>query len=126
MQNLSQNQPSKKQLDSKSGTKSKPISKRVEKELQEASLVTNEKTHARRFVDNIDKMRNPHIRDCVSLSEKYGTIEDYSKCQEQRDLENYKSFINSSAYDDIKETESEIGKKLTLINLRKISGMHDD
>lgn len=85
-----------------------------------------EKTPAERFMDNIDRMRNPHIRDCVSLSEKYGTIEDYSEYQEQRDLENYKSFINSSAYDDVKDVESEIGKQLTLSNLRKISGMHDD
>lgn len=71
-------------------------------------------------------MKNPHIRDCVSLSEKEGTIEDYSVYQEQNDLEKYRSFINSSAYDDIKETEPEMGKQLTLTNLRKISGMHDD
>lgn len=85
-----------------------------------------EKTHVEKFTDNITNMRNPHIRDCVSLSEKYGAIEDYSGYQEQRDLENYKSFINSSAYDDVKEAESEIEKQLTLIKLRKISGMHDD
>ena len=48
-------------------------------------------------------MRNPHIRDCVSLGEKYGTIEDYSQYQEQKDLESYRKFLNSSAYDDIKE-----------------------
>ncbi len=149
MQKLSQNQLSKKHLNSISDTKSKPISKRVEKKLQEASSVANEKiilnnsiynqsnshsneaivcekTPVERFVDNIDKMRNPHIRDCVSLSEKYGTIEDYSEYQEQRDLESYKNFINSFAYDDIKETESEIEKQLTLTNLRNISGMHDD
>lgn len=57
------------------------------------------------FVDKIETMRNPHIRDCVSLGEKYGTIEDYSQYQEQKDLESYRKFLNSSAYDDIKEKE---------------------
>lgn len=86
----------------------------------------SEKTHAEIFFDGIDKMRNPHIRDCVSLSEKDGTIEDYSKYQERIDLERYKSYINSSAYDDIREYESKKQKKLTLTDLRKISAMHDD
>ncbi len=86
----------------------------------------NKKTHAERFIDNLDKMKNPHIRACVSLSEIYGTVENYSEYQEQRDLENYKSFINSSAYDDIKKFETGIPRRLTLSNIRKISSMHDD
>ena len=90
------------------------------------SQASMKKMPAERFIDNITNMRNPHIRDCVSLSEKYGTIEDYSEYQEQRDLENYKNFINSSAYDDIKESESLIEKQLTLTKLRKIGAMHDD
>lgn len=65
--------------------------------------ITDGKTPAERFIDNIDKMRNPHVRDCVGLSEKCGTIEDYSEDQEQKDLKRYRSFINSSAYDDIKK-----------------------
>lgn len=117
-----QNQSSEKHLDSISSTKTKP---------EEALLVANktiicEKTPAERFVDNIDKMRNSHRRDCVSSSEKDGTVEDYSEYQEKKDLEKYKNFINSSAYDDIKEIESKITKQLTFTNVRKISGMHDD
>lgn len=84
------------------------------------------KMSAERFFQNIDKMRNPHIRDCISLSERDGHIEDYSIYQEQKDLKNYKQYINSSAYDDVKETELEIKKEMTLSKLRKISSMHDD
>lgn len=84
--------------------------------------------HAKRFVNNIDKMRNPHIRDCVSLEEKYGSVEDYSQYQEQIDLKRYYSFMNSSAYDDIRDVEFGIPyqKKLTLDDLRLISSQHDD
>lgn len=88
-------------------------------------MVDNE--NARRFVDNIDKMKSPHKSE-ITCSEKFGTIEDYSIDQQQRDLKEYLSFINSSAYDDIKEAESEISpqKKLTINDLRKISAQHDD
>lgn len=153
MPKLSTSHASKVYLERKCGKKSQPISKKMSKKLEEASVSANEQiklnnsvynqsnahsnetvvceqTPAERFINNIEKMRNPHIRDCVSLSEKSGSIEDYSEHQEQRDLEKYKSFINSSAYDEVKEEESsieeEIGEPLTLAKLRKISGMHDD
>lgn len=64
------------------------------------------------FIDKIENMKNSHIRDCVSLGEKYGTIEDYSQYQERKDLENYRKFLNSSAYDDVKESEGLSFKKL--------------
>lgn len=149
MPKLSENNASKEHLEKKFGKESHSISDEMQKQLELASLDANKKielnnagynqsnshssetivcenTQAKKFVDNIDKMRNPHIRDCVSLEEKYGSIEDYSEYQEQRDLENYKHFINSQAYDDLKEAESEIGEQLTLSKLRKISSMHDD
>lgn len=64
------------------------------------------------FIEKTEKMRNPHIKDCVSLEKKCKTIEDHSKYQEKKDLENYKKFINSPAYDDIKESEGLSFKKL--------------
>lgn len=87
--------------------------------------------HAETFFNNIEKMRNPHIRDYGTCSERFGKIEDYSELQEQKDLKRYYHFINSSAYDDIKNAESELtlnenNKKLTLTLLRKISSYHDD
>lgn len=90
------------------------------KSLEESKLqkMPDEKTYAKRFIDNIDQMRNPHIRDCVDSSEKSGTIEDYSKYQEQSDLARYRRFISSSAYDEIKEVETKMPKKLTFSNLR--------
>lgn len=81
---------------------------------------THGKTPAERFINNIDKMKNPHLR------VEYETHEDYSIDQEQKDLKRYKSFINSSQYDDIKEVESEMGRKLSLNNLREIISFHDD
>lgn len=91
-----------------------------------SSEITIDCTPAKRFISNIEKMRNPHIRDYVSLSEKYASIEDYSEYQEQKDLESYRRFLNSFAYDDIKEIETQIGKKLALSNVRKIGGIHDN
>ncbi len=148
MKNLSKSQQSKEYLDNISGKKSKSISKSIQQKLDKAGREANKKisinnaiynqsnahsneaivriTLAEKFVVSLETRKNPHLRDCVSLNEKYGTIKDYFEYQEQRDLENYKKFINSSAYDDIKETESEIEKTLTLTNLRKISSMHDD
>ncbi len=81
---------------------------------------TDGKTLAERFIENIDKMKNPHLR------VGYETHEDYSEDQEQKDLKRYKSFINSSQYDDVKEVESEMGRKLSLNNLREIISFHDD
>lgn len=82
---------------------------------------------AREFVENIDKMKSPHKME-INSCEKFGKIEDYSLYQEQRDLENYKRFINSSAYDDVKDVEKGMTyqKKLTLNMLRKRSMEHDD
>lgn len=84
------------------------------------------KEHAVRFIDNINKMRNLHIRNCGGICIVEYENEDYYENQEQKDLKNYKRFINSSAYDDIREVESGIGKQLTLSSLRKISSMYDD
>ncbi|MBE6159552.1 MAG: hypothetical protein E7157_00680 [Lactobacillales bacterium] len=64
------------------------------------------------FIEKVEKMRNPHIRDCVSLGEKYGVIEDYSQYQEKKDLEEYRKFMNCSAYDEIKEEEGLSFQKL--------------
>lgn len=79
------------------------------------------------WLENIYKMKSPH-KMAISSCEKFGTIIDYTLYQEQRDLENYKRFINSSAYDDIKDVEEQMTyqKKLTLNMLRKRSMEHDD
>lgn len=130
--------------------KSKPISKSMEEKLKIANENANKKiaanniiyqqsnshssehvilssTNASRFYENIDKMKSPHKAEITS-SERFGSIEDYSEYQEQKDLKNYKSFINSSAYDDVKKVETEMGhqKILTLDYLRKRGAQHDD
>ena len=148
MEKLSKNMASKRYLEKKHG-KIQPLPEQMKKQLEQAGedanakirlnnaiynqsnahsheTIVQEKTPAERFVDNIDKMRNPHIRDCVSAAEKFGSIEDYSEYQEQKDLERYKSFINSSAYDFIRDTEDEVNKQLTLIKLRQISSYYED
>lgn len=84
-----------------------------------------EQIHAKRFVDNIENMKNLHLRDCVSLGEREGTIEDYSLYQERNDLENYKKFLNSSAFDEIREVETDVDSPMTLEKLRQRSGEHD-
>lgn len=126
---LSESRKSKKYLEEKEGIKSKPIPKDMKQKLEQSGAEANRKikrnnsiynqskahsnetiicdseSQAKKFVDNIENMRNPHIRDCVSLEEKYGTIEDYTHYQEIKDLESYRRFLNSSAYDDVKEAE---------------------
>lgn len=126
---LSESRNSKKYLEEKEGIKSKPIPMSMKQKLEQSGAEANRKiernnsiynqsaahsnetivcdseSHAKKFVDNIENMRNPHIRDCVSLEEKYGTIEDYMQYQERKDLESYRRFLNSSAYDDVKEAE---------------------
>lgn len=86
--------------------------------------------NALKFVESLEKRRNPHIRDYGSCSERGGHIEDYSISQEKKDLERYKHFMNSSAYDDIRAVETEITveemKKPTLMLIRKIGRYHDD
>lgn len=62
----------------------------------------------------------------MSLGEREGTIEDYSTYQEPRDLENYKSFLNSSAYDEVRKVETELDNPLTLEKLRKRNAEHDN
>ena len=69
--------------------------------------------HAKEFVNNIEKMRNPHIMDYPTFAEKNGIIEDYSIRQEKRDLENYRIFLNSFAGDDFLISKT---KKKTLKN----------
>lgn len=107
----------------------KIIDELFEKYFGNSSLNNDSKSNknAKKLVDNIDKMKSPHKSE-ISCSERFGTIEDYTQYQEQKDLNNYKTFINSSAYDDIKEAESEIShqKKLTLKDLRKTSAQHEE
>ena len=87
-------------------------------------------SNAKRFVDSIEKRRNPHIRDYGSAAERGGHLEDYYVSQEKKDLESYRAFMNSSAYDDVRLAESEITpeelKNPTLVLLRRIGGYHDD
>lgn len=91
----------------------------------EAATIISGQTNVERFVGNIETMKNPHIRDCVSLGEREGTIEDYSLHQERKDLEHYKEFLNSSAFDELKGTEIDMSSPMTLTKLRKRSGEHD-
>jgi len=82
-----------------------------------------------RFVNLLEcgKLRNHHVR-LYSISEKDGFIPDYSKNKEQRDLERYKRFINSSSYDDIRDAETEIDFKTeeASSSIRKIGAYHED
>ena len=82
-----------------------------------------------RFINLLEagKLRNHHIQ-LYSISERDGFIPNYSEGQEKRDLENYKSFINSSAYDDIRDVESEMGieKQEVSSYIRKIGALHED
>lgn len=89
----------------------------------------NSETGAEKFCRKIETMRNPHIRDYGSFSEMFGMVPDYLKTQEQRDLENYAYFMNSFAFDEIKDIGSELfidkEKPLSLI-LRKVGSYHDE
>ena len=71
-------------------------------------------------------MKNHHKNE-IDCSEKFGSIEDYSIYQEQKDLNNYKKYINSSAYDMEREIENKITtpRQLTLSYIRKIGGEHE-
>lgn len=86
--------------------------------------------NALKFIESLEKRRNPHIRDYGSCSERGGHIEDYSISQEKKDLERYKHFMNSSAYDDLRIVEegfaSESLKNPTLMLIRKIGGLHSE
>lgn len=118
MVNLCKGHSSKENLAKESAISPQTTLVEIEKQLEQNTLADNEVTvvgeiAAKRFIENIYKMRNPHIRGGVSLSEKYGSIEDYSECHEHRDLKRYKRFINSSAYDDVKEVKSQVVKRLT-------------
>ena len=93
-------------------------------EIPEKYRIKISKTSAEKFVDNIENMKSPHLRNCGSLSEREGAIEDYSTYQEPRDLENYKSFLNSSAYDEVREVKTELDNPLTLEKLRKRNVEH--
>lgn len=83
--------------------------------------------NAKKFVDSINQMKSYHQSE-ISFSERLGTINDYSGFQEQRDLENYRMFMNSSAYDSIKDVGNEMPpqKKITLNCLRKIGLQHEE
>ena len=41
----------------------------------------------------------------ITASERMNAIKDYSETQERKDLEGYKSFLNTSMYDSIKEVK---------------------
>ena len=47
-------------------------------------------------------LKNGEVTDTERMK---NAIEDYSIYQEKKDLESYKSFMNSSAYDEIKEVK---------------------
>lgn len=82
-----------------------------------------------RFINLLEcgKMKNYHVWLC-SISERDGLIPDYSKVQEQRDLESYQRFINSFAYDGIKNVESETRSEAEDVSsyIRKIGAFHDN
>lgn len=145
---LSKSRTSKKYLEAKYGQKSRHISKKMQQDLEQAGIIANKKialnnavynqsnahsnetivgeqTHAERFAGNIENMKNPHLRDCVSLGEREGTIENYSFHQEQQDLKHYKEFLNSSAFDEVRGVETDVESPMTLAKLRKRSGEHD-
>ncbi len=71
------------------------------------------------------KFRNHHAHLC-SISEREGLVPDYSEEQEKRDLKNYRFFMNSSAYDDMKDVESEMSKNQREFSnfVRKIGTFH--
>lgn len=112
--------------DGKRNYKSFYMNKQNEEKKVEAETIISEQTNAERFVENIETMKNPHIRDCVSLGDREGTIEDYSAHQERKDLEHYKEFLNSSAFDEVKGAETDVSSPMTLAKLRKRSGEHDN
>lgn len=142
MAKLSKSHVSKKYLAKKSGKKSKPISQNMKYRLEQSALEANKKIRqnnrvyeesnahsndnfvtkkfsSKEIMDNLNKMKNPHTNDYVNLSEKGETIEDYSAYQEKRDLERYKKFLNSFAYDDITVIESECSNLLILGKIKK-------
>lgn len=41
----------------------------------------------------------------ITASERMNAIKDYTNTQERKDLESYKSFLNTSEYDSIKEVQ---------------------
>lgn len=41
----------------------------------------------------------------ITASERMNAIQDYSEAQERKDLEKYKSFLNTSANDSIEEVQ---------------------
>ena len=86
----------------------------------------NYSINARKFVDNIENMKSPH-KSMIDCSERFGTVEDYSSYQEQKDLKNYKTYLNSSAYDLEREVEKRMAspKQLTLLYIRRIGAEHD-
>lgn len=73
---------------------------------------------AKRFVENIPNLKNSH-KVFGTGAEKDGSIEDYTVYQNQKDLETYKSFLSSFAYDDVKEAEEQI-KKPTAMLVKKL------
>lgn len=71
------------------------------------------------FLKKIEEMKNHHVRDGVTESEKMGTIEDYSLYQEKQDLENYRFYMNSSASDCDGFTGKKMCEQLKIKNLTR-------
>lgn len=61
-----------------------------------------------KFIESLQlgKFENGYKKGEVTDTERMKNgIEDYSMCQEEKDLQSYKHFMNSSAYDEIKEVQ---------------------
>ena len=60
-----------------------------------------------KFIQSLQagKFKNGLKNGEITVDERLGTIKDYSKEQEAKDLQRFKSFMNSSAYDEIKDVE---------------------
>lgn len=60
-----------------------------------------------KFIKSLElgKFKNGLKNGEVTDAERMNAIEDYSIYQEKKDLESYRRFMNSSAYDEIKEVQ---------------------
>lgn len=60
-----------------------------------------------KFIEKIldGKMKNNMKNDGVTFSEKVGAQKEYTKEQARKDLENYKIYLNSFAFDGLKDVK---------------------
>lgn len=54
----------------------------------------------------VGKYKNELKNQEMTFEERFCELEDYSKKQESRDLENFKIFMDSSEYDDVKNVKA--------------------